>query len=275
MRKSRRPPVTDLVGAQPEVESTLLPQLLIEPLPLLGGVVERIPVGKVHGEARERGKAVVVQCRIILLVRFLFLHCQLFLSHGKTQVRCALEHRYRLRRLRRLLCDLDARGPRPNDCHALAGNIDAFIWPERRVMHFSLELLEPRPVWEVPLGSKTGATNEELCARNSAILSLDDPSRRGLVKVRVHNLGPEEDILLDIELFLDELEVLSELRVVWILLCPGPVLLKKISHYLLAHREHSSYLPELFDAQLIHRDHGIDSCAWVAVPMPETVTGQF
>lgn len=130
------------VVTEPKAEAPVVPQLVIECVTFLGGVIEGILL--VHGvqESTETLLAVLVKAVVPLLPEILFFRGEHPLLHGNCKVGCPLVHFHLTNFGSPFLGNLDSRGARAYHSSSLPFDIDAFFWPERRVVNDTLELFE-------------------------------------------------------------------------------------------------------------------------------------
>lgn len=172
-----------LVAAEPEAEPLFGPEGFVQGLALLGRVLERVALGKVVGEAGERGLAHPQQFVVHRVQGPLFLGRHVPLAHGQGQVGRALEHGEVLDLGAPFLDDLDARRAGPDDRDLLAAGVDALRRPKGRVVHHALEPVHAGVVGDVPLRGEPGADDEVLASRVAAVGGLDVPLSRVRVEL--------------------------------------------------------------------------------------------
>lgn len=239
-----------LVQGDPVAEATVGPDLFVEGVSLLGGVVECVLLVPVVVEPGEAGLTELEKLGVPLLLALLLFDGELSSTHGDSQVGSSLE-------------DLDFAGDRTpglgylhprssgaDDGAALVLDVDFIVGPEGRVMNDALELVHTGPVGDIALGGEAGSKDEVLCLCGAAIFGLDAPPTGVCVKLCADDDGVEGAVLLDIEDLVDVIKVCAELIVGGIVARPVPS------------------LPSLWEAELVLWDFRIHTCSGIAVPAP-------
>ena len=130
---------------------------------------------------------------------------------GDAEVGRALEHR----QLRGLGGDdgdrLDRGGARADHPHALAGEVDALVGPEARVMHLAREALETRDVGHAGNREAAGRHDQERGGEPLAAVRGHRPAVARLVEDRLGHARAEPDVAAEVEALGDVLEVAQDL----------------------------------------------------------------
>ncbi len=80
-------------------------------------------------------------------------------------------------------------------------------------MNSTLELVDARPLWYVPLRSKAGCDDEVLGFRSTPVLSFDVPAPVIGIELGVDDDAFEGSVILDVENSVAVIEVVTELFV--------------------------------------------------------------
>ena len=241
-----------LVGAEPEMEAAGVPQAFVGGFPLRGGHRQRRLRDEAEVEAAEAFAAPLEGRGIVRLHRLVVGLAQLALAHRQVHVGRALEHGQVRGHLRRLLRDLDAARPGADHADALAGEVDALLRPQRRVVRFAREVFEARQRRDVGLGGEARADDHEARPQRAALRGLEQPLARGFVEARTVHAGPEADVTAQVEFRVDIIEVAPHFLPAGEALAPIPV------------------PPQVLARELVDLAMRVDARARIAVPVPDT-----
>lgn len=100
---------------------------------------------------------------------------------------------------------------------------------------------------------KSGAQDKVFGFGYTTILGANEPTATFCVELGTNNDSVERTVLLDIEDFINMVEICSELCIVGVVCGPVPV------------------LPHLRETELVLGNFGVNSCSWITVPSPCTL----
>lgn len=141
-----------LVVANPEAESSVVPQLVVKCLTIFWGIIECILLIQSVEESTKALFAVFEKAVVPLLSEILFFWGEHALLHRDCQIGCPLVHFHLADFGSPFLGNLNPRGARANYRATLSLNVDTFLGPERRMVNDPLELIKAFEGWDVALG---------------------------------------------------------------------------------------------------------------------------
>src|ERR1700730_15731642 len=237
--------------AEPFGKSRVRPQLLEPRLPFFRSHIEDRPRIEVVDKPGEGFARSFENFRIAGFDFGLGLRIDRPVAQGRAIIRRALENRQMANLLGDFRDELNCRGARADDTDAFAGELDAFLGPSRGVKRLALEALDPGKAGDVLRGKDTDGRDEESCPCAGAILEPDFPVISLFIVSGCRNRGVESDVAAQVEFIRHVVEVALVLRLAGEELLPIPL------------------LQEFFRKRVtIAVTLGIETCPWVAVPVP-------
>src|SRR4051794_13625558 len=238
-------------GAEQELEATLLPRRLIDRSALFVAHRQCRPIDGVDRQTAYRSACLLIN-RVVILLDLVeerlvdrVVTCRDGVLRGSledVEVAGLLgDHRDRLHTARSGADHADA----------LAGEVHASVGPGTGVVGVALERIAAWDVRDLPGGQAADRGDEELRRDAVALVGFDFPPAGRLVEVSGGHPGLELSVAAEVESIGDVVEVTEDLRLLWVLAAPLPLL-----HELLVERE------------AVHVGLGVATGAGVAVPVP-------
>ncbi len=211
-----------------EAQAAMGPARLIFALPLLMGHVECRALVAGHHETHARFPCGFAERGIVGLDRALIGRVERRVMSRNAEIGRALED-VEMGRLGRDMRDrLDRRRAGADDGDLLAGEIDALMRPEARVVRAPFELVEPGEIGL--LRRRQAARRHDAEARRDglALLCPDDPAVARLVEHGLGHTGRQADVAAEIEPVGDMVDIFQDLGLGRIPLGPAPFLLQRV-----------------------------------------------
>jgi len=237
-----------LVPVQPESESAIVDQLLVESLALFRGVVEGVLVDE---GVREAGKGIaglldLLLVPAILLLLLFLLGVKLLLVHRQAEVGRSLEDGEVFDLGTDRLEDLDPASTCANLRDPLAPHIDVVLRPYGGMVDFSLEVTQALDGRSIFLGSETQAGDEPSTIYLRVVRAFDEPLIPARVERCTIDMLVEHHVLAQIPFLVNVIEVPAKLLLTRIPLGKGEV------------------FPEFLVEDLINRGSGVDTSSRLA-----------